>query len=153
MGFIAIASQLCCDAHCRSKLQSNLSPVRRAPAKTCVLSLAFIFVLRCAFKRRKAALGGPIGNSAWAEVVSRRLFPLLCGIAFKRPGSDLLSHVLRRSTIGAGAFHGRVRNGNGCGRPAMTTRSFKGNVMRSWFTRRVIDLNTSLHHGPAEPSR
>lgn len=49
-------------------------------------------------------------------------------IAFKRPGSDLLSRVLRRSTIGAGAFHGRVRNGNGCGRPAMTTRSFKGNV-------------------------
>ena len=49
------------------------------------------------------------------------------GIAFNRPGSDLLSRVLRRSTIGAGAFHGRVRNGNGCGRPAMTTRSIKGN--------------------------
>lgn len=46
--------------------------------------------------------------------------------AFSRPGSDLLSRVLRRSTIGAGAFHGRVRNGNGCGRPAMTTRSAKG---------------------------
>ena len=59
----------------------------------------------------------------------RRLFcPLMfCGIAFNRPGSDLLSRVLRRSTIGAGAFHGRVRNGNGCGRPAMTTRSIKGN--------------------------
>ena len=52
---------------------------------------------------------------------------MFCGIAFNRPGSDLLSRVLRRSTIGAGAFHGRVRNGNGCGRPAMTTRSIKGN--------------------------
>ena len=40
-----------------------------------------------------------------------------------RPGGDLLSHVLGRSTIGAGAFHGRVRNGIGCGHPAMTTRS------------------------------
>ena len=34
--------------------------------------------------------------------------------ALYRPGSDLLSRVLRRSTIGAGAFHGRVRNGIGC---------------------------------------
>ena len=48
-------------------------------------------------------------------------------VAFCRPGSDLLSRVLRRSTIGAGAFHGRVRNGNGCGHPAMTTRSAKRN--------------------------
>lgn len=53
---------------------------------------------------------------------------LSMNIALSRPGSDLLSRVLRRSTIGAGAFHGRVRNGNGCGRPAMTTRSAKGNV-------------------------
>ena len=30
------------------------------------------------------------------------------------PGGDLLSHVLRRSTIGAEGFHGRVRNGIGC---------------------------------------
>jgi hypothetical protein len=47
-------------------------------------------------------------------------------LAFNRPGSDLLSRVLRRSTIGAGAFHGRVRNGNGCSHPAITTRSTKG---------------------------
>jgi hypothetical protein len=45
--------------------------------------------------------------------------------AFRRPGSDLLSRVLRRSTISAGAFHGRVRNGIGCSRSAMTTRSTK----------------------------
>jgi hypothetical protein len=47
-------------------------------------------------------------------------------LAFNRPGSDLLSRVLRRSTMGAGAFHGRVRNGNGCSHPAITTRSTKG---------------------------
>src|SRR5690606_26214739 len=45
--------------------------------------------------------------------------------AFGRPGSDLLSRVLRQSTIGAGAFHGRVRNGNGCSHPAITTRAAK----------------------------
>jgi hypothetical protein len=37
---------------------------------------------------------------------------VLCWLG--RPGSDLLSHVLRRSTIGAEGFHGRVRNGIGC---------------------------------------
>ena len=30
-----------------------------------------------------------------------------------RPGDDLLSHVLRQSTIGAKAFDGRVRDGIG----------------------------------------
>ena len=53
-------------------------------------------------------------------------------VVFCRPGSDLLSRVLRRSTIGAGAFHGRVRHGNGWGRPAIVTRSENSNV-RSWF--------------------
>ena len=40
-----------------------------------------------------------------------------------RPGGDLLSRVLRRSTMGAGGFHGRVRDGIGCGPPAKATRS------------------------------
>lgn len=53
--------------------------------------------------------------------------------AFSRPGSDRLSRVLRRSTIGAGAFHGRVRNGNGCGHPARTTRSAKGKQREAGF--------------------
>jgi hypothetical protein len=39
------------------------------------------------------------------------------------PGSDLLSHALRRSTMGAGGFHGRVRDGIGCRPPAKATRS------------------------------
>ena len=37
--------------------------------------------------------------------------------AVARPGSDLLSHTLRCSTIGAEGFHGRVRNGIGCFAP------------------------------------
>ena len=34
-----------------------------------------------------------------------------------RPGGDLLFHALRRSTIGAEGFHGRVRDGIGCFAP------------------------------------
>ena len=39
------------------------------------------------------------------------------GSLFGRPGGDLLSHVLGRSTIGAEGFHGRVRDGIGCYTP------------------------------------
>ena len=49
----------------------------------------------------------------------------MSSFAFCRPGSDLLSRDLSQSTIGAGAFHGRVRNGNGCSHSARTTRSAK----------------------------
>ena len=42
-----------------------------------------------------------------------------------RPGSDLLFQVLRLSTIGAGKFNGRVRDGIGYGLPASTTRPAK----------------------------
>ena len=37
------------------------------------------------------------------------------------PGGDLLSRALRRSTMGAEVFHGRVRDGIGCINLAMTT--------------------------------
>ena len=43
---------------------------------------------------------------------------LTCG-----PGSDLLSHTLRCSTIGAKGLNGRVRDGNGCDPLAITTQS------------------------------
>src|SRR5258708_6292569 len=42
-----------------------------------------------------------------------------------RPGSDLLFQVLRLSTIGAGKFYGRVRDGIGYRLPASTTRPAK----------------------------
>ena len=40
-------------------------------------------------------------------------------------GGDLLSHALRRSTMGAERFHGRVRNGVGWGTFAMATKPSK----------------------------
>lgn len=42
-----------------------------------------------------------------------------------RFGGDLLSHVLRRSTIGVLALNGRVRDGIGCLANAMTTKPRK----------------------------
>ena len=39
-------------------------------------------------------------------------------IVLSRPGNDLLSQVLRHSTIGAEAFDGRVRDGIGSDRSA-----------------------------------
>src|SRR6056297_3201856 len=44
---------------------------------------------------------------------------------FARFGGDLLSHDLSRSTIGAVALNGRVRNGTGCFAHAMTTKPSK----------------------------
>ncbi len=49
--------------------------------------------------------------------------------ALGRPGSDLLSRVLRRSTIGAEGFDGRVRNGIGSSPLAIATRPAKRIVM------------------------
>ena len=43
-------------------------------------------------------------------------------------GGDLLSHVLRRSTIGATGLNGRVRDGIGCFPRAVTTRPRKGSA-------------------------
>ena len=42
-----------------------------------------------------------------------------------RPGSDLLFQVLRLSTIGAGEFNGRVRDGIGFRLLAKTTKPAK----------------------------
>ena len=44
---------------------------------------------------------------------------------FIRFGDDLLSHALRRSTIGATALNGRVRDGIGCFSGAITTKPRK----------------------------
>jgi hypothetical protein len=47
---------------------------------------------------------------------------------FFRFGSDLLSHALRRSTIGATVLNCRVRDGTGCFTCAMTTKPKKSSV-------------------------
>ena len=64
---------------------------------------------------------------------SRQLSSDNCHLAFDpgfgRPGSDLLFHTLRCSTIGAEGFHGRVRDGIGCLPLAITTRPAKPGIV------------------------
>ena len=65
-----------------------------------------------------------------AALLRSRLQVSFCGedfclLVFGRPGGDLLSQVLRHSTIGAEAFDGRVRDGIGSGHFARATRPAK----------------------------
>ena len=62
-------------------------------------------------------------GECWGLVSSLR--DTFCVSDFTRFGGDLLSHVLRRSTIGATALNGRVRDGTGCFARAMTTKPGK----------------------------
>jgi hypothetical protein len=48
------------------------------------------------------------------------------GFLYKAPGSDLLLHGLSHTTIGAGAFHCRVRDGNGWDHAAVSAREAVG---------------------------
>ena len=131
-----VAMADCAGANCRRRFVS---------CQGCTVFDASFPEMRMVLQTKKDRFERPFGFGR-AECVSRRLLLRLKHIAFSRPGSDLLSRVLRRSTIGAGAFHGRVRNGNGCGHPAITTRSAKGNVMRSWqaFACLSYFMNTSF---------
>jgi hypothetical protein len=49
----------------------------------------------------------------------------VCSFVLGRPGDDLLSQVLRHSTIGAEEFNGRVRDGIGFRLLATATRPAK----------------------------
>ena len=79
------------------------------------------------------------------------------GVPFlSRPGGDLLSHVLRRSTIGATALNGRVRDGIGCFARAMTTRPGKKRASRSCgqgAARVREDQHQPRPRGPGRASR
>ena len=59
-----------------------------------------------------------------------------------RFGGDLLSHVLRRSTIGAAALNGRVRDGIGCFARAVATKPEKPERAVPALTRRPTFGNT-----------
>ena len=52
------------------------------------------------------------------------------GLLDEAPGDDLLSHGLGHTTIGAGAFHFRVRDGIGWDHTAMVARNKGVDVAR-----------------------
>ena|SRR6185295_2979274 len=64
-----------------------------------------------------------------------------------RPGSDLLSQVLRLSTIGAQEFNGRVRNGIGFRLPAKTTRPAKDSLKQAFGSFLLIHAPRAFARG------
>src|SRR3974390_1254804 len=67
--------------------------------------------------------------------ISKRGIYVLC-----RPGGDLLSQVLRHSTIGAEAFDGRVRDGIGSDRYAESHQAGEGRKRSKLDFYRLLDL-------------
>ena len=72
---------------------------------------------------------------------------------FGRPGGDLLFRALRRSTIGAEGFHGRVRDGIGCyapryGHQAVQSRARPGEPGRQ-SGERLVERGPGLDPGPS----
>ena len=64
--------------------------------------------------------------------------------SLSRFGSDLLSHVLRRSTIGVVALNGRVRDGIGCLATTMTTKPRKRLATFKWLTSVYVQASCFL---------
>ena len=60
-----------------------------------------------------------------------------------RFGDDLLSHALRRSTIGATVLNGRVRNGVGCFTGAVITKPRKEH--ENFQAKVAFDLKSSFY--------
>jgi hypothetical protein len=96
----------------------NLRPSGYEPDELPGCSTPRRFVLRYAHK----AIVRPPGLVLSGDLASNERY---CWF-LTRFGGDLLSHALRRSTIGAERFHGRVRDGIGCFTLAMTTKPSKG---------------------------
>ena len=89
----------------------------------------------------EGGVGSDIKNKALTATISSEC-SVLC-----RPGSDRLSRGLGRSTMGAGGFNGRVRNGIGWDSPAMTTRSTKDGIQRA----KMSDIRSEIPSDPRAP--
>ena len=68
------------------------------------------------------------------------------------PGSDLLSHALRHSTISAGGLNDRVRDGIGWGTPAITTRSADVNPSKPTKSFNISSMRFSTRTGFGQSS-
>src|SRR3954454_1328157 len=73
--------------------------------------------------------GSPRGLQSGSRGGIRRIppgFAIVKRLVLGRPGNDLLSRVLRHSTIGAEEFNGRVRDGIGFWAPRSNHRTGEG---------------------------
>ena len=74
------------------------------------------------------------------------------GGGFGRPGGDLLFRALRRSTIGAEGFHGRVRDGIGCYAPRYGHQAVQSRARPRELGERLVERGPGLDPGPSSPS-
>jgi hypothetical protein len=106
----------------------SLTSYRAAPPRGLVFAFAAVFG---PVWRLRA--GGRFGEE-------KRFRVMVCAAVLGRPGGDRLSRVLRRSTMGAEGFDGRVRNGIGFGPLAWATRPAKHSAGEAgdgnWATRK-----------------
>ena len=103
----------------------SLTSYRAAPPRVKTCRLAFCVCRNKEPPEVQALQAVKASRYVISFAVKRRIRETCLTYAFCRPGSDLLSRALRQSTIGAEAFHGRVRDGIGCSHFAITTRSAK----------------------------
>src|SRR5438132_9463729 len=69
------------------------------------------------------------------------------------PGGDLLFRALRRSTIGAEGFHGRVRDGIGCYAPRYGHQAVQSRARPSEHRELLVERGPRTRvRGPAEAS-
>lgn len=73
---------------------------------------------------------GPVRDVRVDEIVNGFRYRVMHVARASMPGDDLLFHRLSDSTIGAGGFHGRVRNGIGWDTDAIATRQWSRCDMR-----------------------
>ena len=103
----------------------------------------------------------PRGKDRWLAL-GPGVWPGVWAGGFGEPGGDLLFHVLRRSTIGAEGFHGRVRDGIGCLAPRCGHQAGQASMRprapqrRSWPKRApggflVHGLDRWIGSGPGLP--
>src|SRR5690606_22606533 len=110
----------------------SLTSYRAAPPRVNFLRArprGALLPLREDLRRRSVGRGaGTLGCGRRGMVIVMREWGFVLG----RPGNDLLSRVLRHSTIGAVEFNGRVRDGIGFGLHARVTgpAKDKGNGKR-----------------------
>jgi hypothetical protein len=119
--------------------RTSTAPTAPPPAPASPASLHSVFKGRLAKARPPARTGEALGGLAmrlpdatpfsgfWTFLCRNKKSPSLrTGIWGKAPGDDLLSHGLSHTTIGAAAFHFRVRDGIGWFHSANFTRETVG---------------------------
>ena len=113
----------------------SLTSYRTAPSRGILFALPPFGCLSAVFCVRCCLWAVSARYHRFREIVS----------GLTRFGGDLLSHVLRRSTIGAVALNCRVRDGIGCFAHAVTTKPRKPRPRGVWSARGEHRFPSRVH--------